>query len=120
MLNSENLVLRLGPMYGENLDKGVLIDILNSKTVYINGSSKYSFTNINWVCDWIVKNLGLYSGVKEVGSKDFFILSQLAKKIKSKSNFEGEIDDQIIMSKEKYNSKSNGVLNYLKNFNLKI
>jgi len=115
--NSNNLVLRLGAMYGEGLVKGVLIDMLNSKTVYIDGSSKYSFTNVNWICEWIIENMNLYSGTKEIGSKDYFVLAQLAKKINSKSNFEGEIDDQIIISKEKYDSKSIDVLNYLKNFN---
>jgi hypothetical protein len=116
MLNSENLVLRLGPMYGEDLDKGVLIDMLKSKTVFIDGASKYSFTDINWVCNWIIDNLNLYNGVKEVGSNDYFILSQLAKKINSRSNFDGEIDNQTIISEEKYNSKSADVLKYLKNF----
>ena len=31
--HSNNLILRLGPMYGEGLDKGVLIDILNGDPV---------------------------------------------------------------------------------------
>jgi nucleoside-diphosphate-sugar epimerase len=114
--NSKNLVLRLGPLYGDGLDKGVLIDMLNSKTVYINGNSKYSFTHIGWVCEWVIKNLISHKGIKEIGSKDYFTLSQLAEKINSKSNFKGEIDDQLIMDDEKYSSKSKDVLIYLKNF----
>tara|TARA_B110000967_G_scaffold199547_1_gene234079 strand:+ start:529 stop:1074 length:546 start_codon:yes stop_codon:yes gene_type:complete len=114
-----NLVIRLGPMYGNGLDKGVLIDMLNSKTVYINGDSKYSFTNVSWVCEWIINNLNLYNGIKEIGSKDYLTLSQLAKKINSKSTFEGEIDNQTIIDKENYNSKSEDVLIFLRNITKK-
>ena len=113
---STNLVLRLGPIYGEGLDKGVLIDMLNNKTVYIDGKSKYSFTNIEWICEWIANNISNYKGIKEVGSQDFYLLSELAKKINSKSNFEGVVDDQIIINKENYNSKSSDVLNYVNNY----
>ena len=113
--NLNNLVLRLGPLYGDGLDKGVLVDMLNSKTVYINENSKYSFTDASWVCEWIVGNLNLYRGIKEIGSKDYFTLSQIAKKINSKSAFEGDVDNQIIIDNEKYNSTSNDVLIFLKN-----
>ena len=40
--DNKNLIIRLGSMFGKSLNKGVLIDILNSKTVFINGKSKYS------------------------------------------------------------------------------
>ena len=112
--NSKNLILRLGPMYGDGLDKGVLIDMLNSKTVYVSGSSKYSFTNIEWICEWILKNLDNFTGEKEIGSKDFIVLSQIVKNINSKSKFEGEIDDQIILDEDKYNTKSQDVYTFLK------
>ena len=113
MNNSNNLVIRLGPMYGNNLDKGVLIDMLKSNTVYIDGSSKYSFTDIEWIGNWLIKNIDKYTGIKEVGSKDFIKLQELAKKIGSKSNFEGEIDNQLIEDYEKYDSKSNFVYKFL-------
>ena len=32
--NSKNLILRLGPLYGKDLKKGVLVDMLESKTVF--------------------------------------------------------------------------------------
>lgn len=114
--NSNNLIVRLGPVYGKGLNKGVLIDMLNNKTVYINGSSKYSFTNVEWIIEWIIKNMNNYVGIKEIGSKDFFILSELSKTLNSKSKFDGTIDDQIIVDKENYNSKSYEVLSFLKNY----
>ncbi len=117
--NPENLVLRLGPIYGENLDKGVLIDMINSKTVFINGASKYSFTDITWIGEWLVNNLDKYVGVKEIGSKDFIILNQLAKKINSTSTFEGELDHQIIEDKSNYSSKSEYVYKFLDQYGKK-
>ena len=90
--------------------------MLNNKTVYINGSSKYSFTNVEWIIEWIIKNMNNYVGIKEIGSKDFFILSELSKTLNSKSKFDGTIDDQIIVDKENYNSKSYEVLSFLKNY----
>ena len=117
--NSNNLVLRLGPIYGEFLDKGVLVDMKNSNTVYIDGSSKYSFTNINWIAKWILNNLDNYTGVKEIGSKDFIVLEKLAKKISSKSNFSGEIDNQIIEDSSVYDSKSEDVFKFLQKYGKK-
>ena len=114
--NPNNLIIRLGPMYGDNLDKGVLVDMLKSKTVYIDGASRYSFTDIQWIGNWLINNKNKHSGVKEVGSKDFIILSELAKKINSKSNFEGKVDNQIIEDLEEYDSKSNGVYKFLNDF----
>ena len=112
----ENLILRLGPMYGENLDKGVLIDMLKSKKVYIDGASKYSFTDINWIGKWLVDNINKYSGVKEIGSKDSITLSELARKINSTSTFEGLVDNQLIEDLEEYDSKSNYVYKFLNDF----
>ena len=112
--NSNNLILRLGPIYGDGLDKGVLIDMLNSKTVYIDGSSKYSFTSLKWIGEWICENSISYSGLKEIGSKDFLVLNEIAKKINSKSVFQGEIDNQLIIDEETYNSKSGEVFDFLK------
>lgn len=108
------LIIRLGPMYGKKLTKGVLIDMLNNKTVYLNKNSCYSFTSVDWVSDWIVKNLSITNKTIEIGSKDCIKLKNLAKFINSKSKFIGRIDNQIIKSKKLYNSASSGVYNYIK------
>ena len=90
--------------------------MLKSKTVYIDGSSQYSFTDTKWIGNWLVDNINKYSGVKEIGSKDFIVLAELAKKINSKSNFEGVVDNQIIEDLEEYESKSNDVYKFLNDF----
>ena len=84
--------------------------------VYIDGASKYSFTDINWIGKWLVDNINKYSGVKEIGSKDSITLSELARKINSTSTFEGLIDNQLIEDLEEYDSKSNYVYKFLNDF----
>ena len=56
-------------------------------------------------------------GIVEIGSKNNFVLEELAKKFNSKSTFEGEIDNQTIASEENYDSNSNDVLSFLKKLN---
>ena len=112
--NNKNLIVRLGPMFGKSLNKGVLIDMLNSKTVFINGKSKYSFTNIKWIANWIIQNMKNKKGLIEIGSKDHIKLISIRDKIKSKSKFIGRLDNQIIINKEKYKISSNEVYRFLK------
>ena len=42
------------------------------------------------------------------------MLNEIAKKINSKSVFQGEIDNQLIIDEETYNSKSGEVFDFLK------
>jgi nucleoside-diphosphate-sugar epimerase len=108
------LIIRLGPLYGKKLTKGVIIDMINNHTVYINKNSNYSFTSVDWASDWILKNLYIKNKTVEIGSKNFIKLKNLAKNINSKSRFIGRVDNQIIKSNRLYNSDSNRVYEYIK------
>jgi len=110
---SNHLIIRLGPMFNKSLNKGVLIDLLSSKTVFVNKKSKYSFTNLKWIANWIIKNFIKKNGLIELGAKDFIILEDVAKYLKSKSKFYGKIDNQLIKSKNKYDCSSKEVFNFL-------
>ena len=68
-------------MFHKNIDKGVIVDLINSSTVFVNKYSKYSFTNLKWIAKWIIKNMKKYNGVIEIGSKDYLVLKVLANKI---------------------------------------
>ena len=91
----DNLVLRLGPMYGEDLDKGVLIDLLNDSTVFVSADSRYCFAPIEWIGEWIPKNLHLV-GVMDLGGTNAVALGEVAEAVGSQSTFEGVVDDQIL------------------------
>ena len=62
----EYLIVRFAPLYGKGLTKGVLIDMINNSKVYIDGSTKYSFTDISWNAKWIVENLNLQNKLVEI------------------------------------------------------
>ena len=108
------LIVRFAAMYGKGLTKGVLMDMINDSKVYINGKSKYSFTDVSWNAKWIVDNLNLKEKLVEIGATDYIELNQLAKLINSISEFDGEIDDQIILNKSYKFDSSMQVLSFIK------
>ncbi|NRQ35796.1 NAD(P)-dependent oxidoreductase [Nonomuraea sp. NN258] len=89
-----HLVVRLGPMYGETNDKGVLIDMLNDRTVYTAGESRQSFAPVEWCGRWIADHLDA-RGVWEVGARTTVTLAQIRDAVGSRSAFEGPLDDQF-------------------------
>ena len=93
--HSDNLILRLGPMYGAELDKGVLIDILNDNPVFVARNSHYCFAPIDWIASWIADNLDR-SGVMDLGGNDAIMVGDVADAVESKSEFKGDTDDQIL------------------------
>ena len=108
------LIVRFSAMYGKSLTKGVLVDIINNSKVYINGKSKYAFTDVSWNAKWIIDNLNSEEKLVEIGATDYIELNQLAKLINSTSEFDGEIDNQIILNKSYKFDSSIQVLNFLK------
>ena len=95
VLNKDNLIIRLGPMYGRRLNKGVIIDMKNNQQVYVSKESLYCFAPVDWVGESISNNLHL-TGILELGGNNAIKLSEIATKIGSKSIFTGPVDDQII------------------------
>ena len=67
--NQNNLVLRLGAMYGKGLDKGSLFDILNGNPVYVHCDSKYNFLDVDLAAQYIFGHIQSL-GVIEIGAKD--------------------------------------------------
>ncbi|HAT34677.1 MAG TPA: hypothetical protein DCS82_03100 [Rhodospirillaceae bacterium] len=93
--HGDNLILRLGPMYGEGLDKGVLIDILEGGPVFVARDSHYCFAPIEWIGSWIADNLDR-SGVMDLGGNDAISVGDVADAVSSSSEFQGSTDDQIL------------------------
>jgi nucleoside-diphosphate-sugar epimerase len=89
----ENLIVRLGPMYGEGLTKGALVDLANDRTVFVAADSRYCFAPVSWVAETIVDNLHL-AGTIEVGANDSITLAEIARSIGSASDFRGGADHQ--------------------------
>tara|TARA_Y100000768_G_C23990707_1_gene692525 strand:- start:9569 stop:10294 length:726 start_codon:yes stop_codon:yes gene_type:complete len=92
--NNLDLTFRLGPLYGPNLEKGVIIDLINNRNVFVSEKSKYGFTSINWAAETIIGNLNL-KGTIELGAEGFLTIKELKKTLNSFSECNGQIDDQV-------------------------
>lgn len=88
-----NLIIRLGPMYGYGLKKGVLVDMINQSIVYVAGESRYCFCSVEYVGKWIAENLHR-TGIIEVGAKNSISLSGLAANLGIAVKFQGAVDHQ--------------------------
>ena len=108
----DNLIVRLGPMYSQELKKGVLVDMLEGKKVFVAGESRYCFTPLHFVSSWIVSHLDRH-GIVEVGAKDGITLRRVAKHLNSNVEFEGAIDHQEIESPETNFPNAHDVLDFL-------
>lgn len=112
--DGNSLIVRLGPMYGPTLNKGVLIDMLNNSKVYAAKESRYAFAPLIFNADWISKNLDR-KGVWEVGAKNSIELGKLAEALNLNIEFEGLQDNQEMETIEKDYPDVNLVLDFMKN-----
>lgn len=111
--DGENLIVRLASMYDRSLTKGVLIDMLFDRTVYVDGASRYCFAPLDWVTGWIAANLER-RGVVEIGARDAIALEDVARAIGSRSTFEGILDHQEIPAVEPDFPDAAGVVDFLR------
>lgn len=89
------LIVRLGPMYSRDLNKGVLVDMLTGGKVFVHAESKYCFAHRDFVTGWIATNLDR-SGIVEVGARNTVRLREVAERLGVRVEFEGNIDHQEI------------------------
>lgn len=110
-----NLIVRLGAMYSPDLKKGVLVDMMQGKQVYVNGESRYCFTPLDFVAQWTVTHLER-SGIVEVGARNALALRDIAKHLNKDIVFEGALDHQEIVSPEPDFPDARDVLTFLDNW----
>ncbi|MFA4975298.1 MAG: hypothetical protein WC839_00555 [Candidatus Paceibacterota bacterium] len=92
---NNNLIIRLTSMFGNDLEKGALIDILKGQKVFVDKESKYSFADINFVADYIASNLDK-SGILEVGAHNSVKLIDIANYLETSVEFNGPLDIQEV------------------------
>lgn len=120
LLNSHrDLIFRLGPLYGPNLEKGVIIDLINDRNVFISEDSKYGFTSINWAAKTIIGNLNL-EGIVELGAEGFLTIKELKKTLQSSSECNGEIDDQVFNKTFENTPLASNVISFAKEKKIKL
>lgn len=94
---SKNLIVRLGPMYGDTNHKGALFDILKNKNVYVSEKTKYAYVNVKYNAKKIIEFLDK-TGIIEIGAKNTIELGHIKKVLGSDSNFDGRDDTQILLN----------------------
>lgn len=94
-----NLIVRLGALYSPEMKKGVLVDMIQGKKVYVNGASRYPFISVSFCADWVVSNLDR-EGTVEIGGTNAIALKDVADHIGASVEFEGAIHHLDIESTE--------------------
>jgi len=108
----DNLIVRLGALYGGDMKKGVLVDMLAGKKVYVDGASRYSFVSVDFCAEWVAANLAR-SGTVEVGGKNAITLTDVARHLGKDTEFEGELNHQDIAEPEADFPEARDVLGFL-------
>ena len=108
----DNLIVRLGPMYSRELSKGVLVDMLQGRKVFVDEESRYCFAPLEFVASWIAGNLGR-SGIVEVGARTAISLREAADHIGADVEFAGAVDNQEIEHPEPGFPDAREVLGFL-------
>ena len=110
----ENLVVRLGALYSSNMKKGVLLDILEGRKVFVDKKSRYSFISLEFCAKWIVANLD-HQGIVELGGRNAISLENIASHIKKVVEFAGELNHQDIENDDKNLPEASAVLEFMDN-----
>ena len=112
LCSQEQLIVRLGAIYDQEMKKGVLIDMLQGNTVFVDGESRYCFASRGFIANWIAANHAR-SGIVEVGGRNAISLRDVARHIGSCSKFEGALDHQEIQSPSTDYPEASDVLTFL-------
>lgn len=92
LTESQNLVIRLGPMYGGVKKKGVLYDVLENRPLYVGPNSRYAFTPVESNARQIFELIE-HAGLVEIGARQGMAIIDLVEQLKSSSKFMSEEED---------------------------
>lgn len=107
----DNLVVRLGPLYGGEMKKGVLADMLEGKKVFMDKASRFSFISLSFCASWIASNLERV-GIVELGGKNPITLDEVTRHMGVGVEFEGTVNNFEVGSTEEL-PEANQVLKFL-------
>lgn len=96
VLSKNNIVIRLGPMFGGITRNSTLQDIINNNPVKYSKDTSYGYCNINWSSVYIHDNIYNFDSLVEIGANDSITLGEIAKKIGSSTIFGSIKDDQYL------------------------
>lgn len=117
--HGNNLVVRLSSMFGEGLKKGVLIDMLMGNKIFLDADSRYSFSSVDFVAEYITSNFDK-TGVIEVGASNTLSFKEIAQYLKSNTVFDGSHEVQEIENPDSSFPDSREVFKYLDSMKIKL
>ena len=91
--SANNLVIRLGGLYGRGLDKGTVFDVMNGNRLFVHGDSKYNFIDVQRAAGIIVQKLD-ETGIVEIGARDQISLIEIAEHFRFDVEFGERIESQ--------------------------
>lgn len=110
-----HLIVRLGTLYGEGLNKGALYDLLNSKQLFVDIKSEYDYISTDFVSQWIFQNFNR-SGLVELGARDTISLLDIANDLSLQINSSGRLEKIYSTQLEPGMPSAKDVLYFAKNY----
>jgi nucleoside-diphosphate-sugar epimerase len=74
--NPNNLVIRLGNLFGQGLTKGIIYDILNGNPLFVSSDSRYTFIDVDMAAKLIFSRFGK-KGIENVCSHNTISLKEI-------------------------------------------
>lgn len=78
--NANNLILRLGNLFGEGLNKGIVYDIIRGNPLFVSSDSQYTFIDVDKAAEIIFSKLEK-SGIENINSKNSISLKEIANEL---------------------------------------
>ena len=107
-----NLVVRLGALFGEGLDKGTIFDMLNGNKIFVSKESRYNYISTEKAAEIILKKLN-ESGVVEVGAKDTISLKAISDYFRLNINFGEKFEEQFTKNPDENYPEAKEVLKFM-------
>jgi nucleoside-diphosphate-sugar epimerase len=111
----DHLIVRSGAVYDADMKKGVLVDMMQGKTVFVDGESRYCFASRDFLTNWIVNHLDR-TGIVEVGGRNAIALKEVAAHLNAQIGFEGVLDHQEVSDSDPDYPEAREVLAFLDNW----
>ncbi len=89
------LVVRLAALYGREMTKGVIVDIVNAAPVFVDAESCYAFTPVAFAATWVATHLDA-TGLVEVGARDIVRVREIAEALGREVTFSGPRECQQV------------------------
>ncbi|MEX0811995.1 MAG: NAD(P)-dependent oxidoreductase [Chitinophagales bacterium] len=108
----ENLIFRLGGLYGEGLDKGVIFDMINGNQVFMTADSAFNYIDTYVAAKLMVDRLDK-KGIVDIGAKNIISIGEIAEHFKLDVDFGDRKEFQDTQNPDEAYPDAREVLDYI-------